>query len=195
MLIPFFNDDLKNGYENTTETLFAENYNRVFKKAFFILSDIELAKDTTQETFIRAFLKLHTLEDKSKFRYWVIAIATNVCKRMLKQRITYKQNNMSIYDDEGNLKSYLPELVDFNVPERIYENNEIRQKLKQYIRELDIETGQIIMMRFYAGLSIKEIAKCMIMKEGTVKSTIHRAKKKLAEKIKRFVNEGVNDNE
>jgi RNA polymerase sigma-70 factor (ECF subfamily) len=187
MLIPFFNDDIKRGYDDTTETLFAENYNRVYKKAFFILSDVELAKDATQETFIRAFLKLDTLEDKSRFRYWVIAIAANVCKRMLKQRITYKQNNIPIYDDEGNLKSYIPELVDFNVPERIYENTEIRQKLKQCMRELDIETEQIIIMRFYAGLSIKEIAKCMIMKEGTVKSTIHRAKKKIAEKMKRFV--------
>ncbi|MDD4297619.1 MAG: RNA polymerase sigma factor [Ruminiclostridium sp.] len=187
MLIPFFNADIKRGYDDTTETLFAENYNRVYKKAFFILSDVELAKDATQETFIRAFLKLDTLEDKSRFRYWVIAIAANVCKRMLKQRITYKQNNIPIYDDEGNLKSYIPELVDFNVPERIYENTEIRQKLKQCMRELDIETEQIIIMRFYAGLSIKEIAKCMIMKEGTVKSTIHRAKKKIAEKMKRFV--------
>jgi len=186
MFFTFTNDREDKGFENAIEILFEENYDRVYKKATSILSDTELAKDAAQEALFRAFLKMDTLTDKSKFSSWVCSIAINVCNRMLKQKIVYRSKNMSIYDDEGNIRNNISELIDFNVPDNIYEDTEIRQELKQCIGELDIETQQIINMRFYTEFSIEEIAECMEMKEGTIKSKIHRAKQKVAEKLKKF---------
>jgi len=186
MIFTFTNEGQDKGYENATEILFEENYDRVYKKATSILSDTELAKDAAQETFFRAFLKMDTLSDKSKFSSWVCSIAVNVCNRMLKQKIIYRSKNMSIYDDEGNIRNNISELIDFNVPDNIYEDTEIRQELKQCIGELDMETQQIINMRFYTDFSIDEIAECMDMKEGTVKSKICRAKQKVAENLRKL---------
>jgi RNA polymerase sigma-70 factor, ECF subfamily len=180
-------DGKDNGYEEAIEVLFQENYARVYKKVFSILSDTDLAKDATQETFMRAFSKLNTLNDKSKFSAWICVIAANICNKMIKQKITYRSKNTSIYDDDGNMKSGINELIDFNVPDKILEDNEIRQELKQCIGELDVETQQIINMRFANEFSIEEIAVCLDMKEGTVKSRIHRAKQKIADKLVKLI--------
>ena len=187
MIFTFTSDGEDKGYENAIEILFEENYDRVYRKASSILSDTELAKDAAQETFFRAFLKMDTLTDKSKFSSWVFSIAVNVCNRMLKQKIIYRSNTMSIYDDEGNMRNNISELIDLSVPDKVYEDTEMRQELKQCIGELDVETQQFINMRFYTEFSIEEIAECMDMKEGTVKSKIHRAKQKVAEKFRKLV--------
>jgi DNA-directed RNA polymerase specialized sigma24 family protein len=89
------------------------------------------------------------LTDKSKFGSWVNSIAVYVCNRMLKQKINYRRNNMYIYDDDGNMRNKVSELIDFYIPDKIYEDTELRQELKKCIGELDIETRQIVNMRFY----------------------------------------------
>ena len=93
MLLTFKNDGEDKGYENATEILFEENYNRVYRKAVSILLDTELAKDAAQETFLRAFSNMDTLKDKSKFSSWVCSIAVNVCNRMLMQKIKFRSKN------------------------------------------------------------------------------------------------------
>ena len=175
------------GHKNIAEKLFLENYDKVYKIAVSVLSDAELAKDAAQETFFRAFYKMDTLTDIKKFSPWVASIAVNVCNRMLKQKIIDRNKNVSIYDNEGNIRSNISELIDFEVPDSIYENAEIRKELKQCINELDKELQQIIKMRFYSGFSIEQIAECLNMKEGTVKSKIFRAKQKVAEKYIKLV--------
>lgn len=183
MLLIMTYDENDKSYEVAIEVLFEENYERVYRTAASILTDSELAKDATQETLVRAFLKMGTLKDKSKFGSWVCTVAVNICNRMLRQKIIYRSNNMSIFDEEGSIRDYIPELTDYNVPDKIYEDMELRQELKRCIGELDPLTQQMVNLRFYSELSIEEIAVCMDVKEGTVKSRIHRAKKKIAEKL------------
>lgn len=187
MLFAITNDGEDKGYEYATGILFEENYDRVYRKAASILSDAELAKDATQETFLRVFSKMDTLTDKSKFSSWVCSIAINICNRMLMQKMKYRSNNLSIYDDDGNIRENISGLIDFNVPDNVYEDCEIRQELKRYIGELDIESQQIINMQIYNDFSIEEIAACMDMKEGTIKSKIHRAKHKVADKFRKLI--------
>jgi len=60
MVFSFEGGEKNRDYENAIEVLFSENYEKVYRKALSILLDPELAKDATQETFFRAFCKLHT---------------------------------------------------------------------------------------------------------------------------------------
>jgi DNA-directed RNA polymerase specialized sigma24 family protein len=60
MNFTFTNDGNDKSYESAIEVLFEENYTGVYRKAFSILSDMELAKDATQETLCRAFLEMDT---------------------------------------------------------------------------------------------------------------------------------------
>ena len=147
-----------------------------------------MAEEATQEAFVKAFNKFDTLRDRSKFGSWVCSIAVNVCKDLLKRVIVDRQRNVSIYDRDGKIKDYIYELRDFNIPEKIYENIEIREELKHCIDELDTDTQMIINLKYYHDFTYKEIAEIMNIKEGTAKTRLYRAKRKIAKSLKSHFN-------
>jgi RNA polymerase sigma-70 factor (ECF subfamily) len=187
MFFSFTNDKDDERYEYSLQVLFEENYDRVYNVAIAILLNKELAKDAVQETFLKAFLKIDTLKDKSKFNIWICTITRNVCKDMLRQICKQRDKNISIYDEDGSIKNNIAELSDFNVPDKIYEDNEARQELKAVIGEMDIDTQTIINLRYFEDLTYEQIAEYMDIKENNVRVKLYRAKRKMAEKIKKYL--------
>ena len=195
-MISAFSKGKKNSIdENALEILFNEYYDMVYKTAYSIVLDKEHAKEATQEAFIKAFRKIETLKDKSKFGPWVRTITVNVSKDILRKVILNRKNSMPIYDAEGKLKEYIHELADYNTPENIYENTEIIKELRYWISQLDKDTQMIITFKYYHDYTYKKIAETMDMKEGTVKIKLHRAKQKIAKGMVKFFDlKGEEDN-
>jgi len=52
-------------------TLFVDNYEKVYKLAYSILLDDEMAKEISQESFLKAFNKYNSLKDRDNFTYWI----------------------------------------------------------------------------------------------------------------------------
>ncbi len=186
MLMIFTNENKGKWYEGILQALFADNYKKAYKTAYKLTFDKELARDATQEAFLKAFLGINTLKDKNKFSAWLCSITANVCKDMLRQKIIQRDNSVPIYDDEGNTKEYIVELRDFNIPEKVYEDKEIRQEIKKCIYEMPPDVRQILILRIYRGLSYTEIAEEMDMNENTVKIKIHRAKERIEKRLRSF---------
>ena len=178
------------GFESVFEILYQEYYDRVYKTAVSILLNKEQAEVAVQETFYKAFTNMDQLKEKSSFGPWVCKIARNESIGILRKKAAKKNNCLSIYDEDGNIREYLTELNDFHIPESIYEDIELRKELKQCIGELETEAQRIINLRYYSELTIKEIAECLGIKEGTVKSRLYRAIKKLADKLKSLQTKG-----
>jgi RNA polymerase sigma-70 factor (ECF subfamily) len=194
MIFIFTNDRADERYEDYIEVLFEENYNTVYNTAVSILLDKELAKEAVQEAFLRAFLKIGTFNDKSKFRAWICSITKNICRDMLRKICKQKGKNISIYDENGIIRN-ITELQDFNVPDTIYENLEIRQEIKDGMSELDTDSQQILNLRYFADLSYEQIAEYMDISINTVKVKLHRAKHRLADKLEKQLDaRGVNKN-
>ena len=192
----FFRNKKDTKTDAALEILFDEYYDRVYRTAYSIVLDVELAKEATQEAFTRAFSRIDTLRDKSKFGSWIKTITVNVCKDLLKNVIVNRQNNTSIYDYEGNLKSYIKELGEHRItPEKLYENIEMKHELQYCISQLDIQTQIIINLKYYHGFSYREIAEITNANENTVKTRLHRAKGKIAKSLeKHFDIKGVGSN-
>lgn len=186
-MFSFTNDKDDERYEYSIQILFEENYDRVYNTAIAILLNNELAKDAVQEAFLRAFLKIDTLKDKSKFSIWICSITRNICKDMLRQICKQRNKNVSIYDEEGNLKNNIIELSNLNVPDKICEDHEARQELKALIDEMDADTQTIINLRYFEDFTYEQIAEYMNIKENNVKVKLHRAKRKMADKIKKHL--------
>lgn len=187
MFSTFTNDNKIKSNEIALEVLFEDYYDRVYRAAFLVVFDRELASDATQEAFLRAFKKMDTLKDKSKFGAWICTIVVNICKDMLRKIIVDRQKNISIYDLDGNIKEYIHELSDFNIPDIVYENIELRQELEQCINEQDIDIKTIINLKYYQDCTYDEISVIMDIKEGTVKSKLYRAKKKIAKRLEKYL--------
>lgn len=187
MFFSFADDKGNERYEYSIQILFEENYDRVYNTAIAILLNRELAKDAVQEAFLRAFLKIDTLKDKSKFSIWICTITKNVCRDMLRQICKQRNKNVSIYDEDGNIKNDIVELSDLNVPDKIYEDNEARQELKALIDEMDADTQTIINLRYFEDFTYEQIAEYMEIKENNVKVKLHRAKRRMADRIKKHL--------
>ena len=195
-MIRVFSKGKKNSIdENALEILFNDYYDMVYKTAYSVVLNKEHAKEATQEAFIKAFRKIDTLKDKSKFGPWIRTITVNVSKDMLREIIINRKNSMPIYDAEGKLKEYIQELGDYNTPENIYENTEVIKELRYWISQLDKDTQMIITFKYYHDYTYKKIAETMDMKEGTVKIKLHRAKQKIAKGMVKFFDlKGEEDN-
>ncbi len=161
---------------DSRRALFEAYYRRTFAVAYHILRSRESAEDITQDAFIKAFQNLHQLKDSSKFGAWLAVIASNLARNFL------KREKKIIYTDE------LPEpqgQPDANDTETEALHALELERVRKAVRELSPDHYQVIVLQFFHGLKVEEIAELLKISPGTVKSRLFRARQKLAEVLER----------
>lgn len=138
-------------------------------------------EDITIQTFSRAFDKIHTFDEKYVFKTWLIAISKNIHIDLLRK----KNASISIETSkEQEEKVYL--VVDENpTPEDKIIREQNLAKLLKDIKQLKLKYQEVIQLRYFQELSYKEIAVQINEPINNVKVKLLRAKKLLAEIIKR----------
>lgn len=123
-------------------------------------------QDAVQETMIEIYKSIKRLKDLKKFKMWTIKILINKCNRIYRKK--YKKE-LSL--DKYDLDKYLI----------INSNKDIEDDLNFYnlIKCLEYEERIVIVLYYMEKYTIKEISKILKMKENTVKSKLHRARKKI----------------
>ena len=154
-------------------------YQPVFGFLFSRTGNVEVAKDLTSETFFQALKNINKYRVKGKpFKSWLFAIAVAQNGNYFRQR----NKVFSITLDE------CPELVAQNdqEPDQLLMEDEVEVekkeqifRLRRFMTQLNQKQQNILTLRFFSHLSIPEISQVMSMKEGTIKSHLHRALKKL----------------
>ncbi|MDY2987896.1 MAG: sigma-70 family RNA polymerase sigma factor [Peptoniphilus sp.] len=147
------NEDFKNLMENREDKL--------YKIAFTYLRNRDDSMDCVQETLLKGLKNYHKLKNKKYFDTWIIRILINTC-------IDYINKNKSTV-----------QLNEEMTREEIQENYDETIDLINAIGELNSEQRELIFLKYFKGYSNFEIAREMHIKEGTVKSRIHRVLKKL----------------
>jgi len=139
------------------------------------------AEDITIRTFSRAFDKIASYNDKYVFKTWLITISKNLHIDLLRKK------NISIDTDtskEQEKKAYL--VVDENpTPEDRIITEQNLAKLLRDIKQLKPKYQEIIQLRYFQELSYKEISIQIDEPMNNVKVKLLRAKKLLAEIIKK----------
>jgi RNA polymerase sigma-70 factor, ECF subfamily len=134
------------------------------------------AEDLAQETFIKAYKKLHTLKDQEKIKSWLFSIARNVSVDFFRRNA-----ERAIPLDSIILENYARATA-IDQREQV-EYNDMASELKGYIEKLNVEDRLIIKLLYYEGFSYKEIGTLLKMNENTLKSRLHRARKTLFDLI------------
>lgn len=171
-------DEVIHSYlQNQASACFSLLYNRyagkIYSKCISLLKDESLAKDATQEIFTKIFLNLSKFGQKSKFSTWVYSITYNYCIDFLRRK-----KKQDIFSDE---MEKAPDLVDDVPDQALYEMN-VKQ-LKVVLGKMSDGDRAILLMKYQAELSIKEIAEVLGKTESAIKMQIKRAKEK-AQKLK-----------
>ncbi len=140
-----------------------------YRYAYSISGNAEDAKDAIQEMYTIAYKDLHKLRDETKFYAWSMSILTNCARGIYKKNKKYSLFASS--DKEHIAKGVL---VDLNID------------LHNALNQLPPKTKECIVMKYYLGLSIEEIATILKIPSGTVKSRIHNGTQKLKIKLEGY---------
>ncbi len=154
--------------------LFEAYYKKTYAVAYNILRSRENAEDITQDAFIKAFQNINQLKDGAKFGAWMAVIASNLARNFL------KRNKKIYYTDEEVISSGEPEAVD--TEDAALRSLEV-ERVRQAIKRLPPEQYQVIVLQYYYDLKMEDIASMLNLRAGTVKSRLHRARKRLAEEL------------
>lgn len=134
------------------------------------------AADFTQELFLKVLTKGHLFQSGGHFSTWLYRIAWNMCKNHWRAQKKWDLSN-----------EFVETLPDHEEDAPMLMDSEIVQRSEDCLKTLESlpKAHQIcIQLRFYESLTIPEIAKILEVPEGTVKSRIHYALKKMALPLK-----------
>jgi RNA polymerase sigma-70 factor (ECF subfamily) len=131
------------------------------------------AEDMAQETFARAFRKLHLFSGQSQFYTWLCRVAMNLLASQRRRKRVESHLPREGFDSAiDSIGSTADAEVDF-------ERNETRTQVQQAIAMLDVERRTVVLLRDFDGMDYEAIAETLEIPVGTVRSRLHRARLEL----------------
>ena len=165
------------GDANAFEELVLRYEKTVYNLALRMVGDRDDAFDMTQEAFIKAYGSLSSFRGDSKFSVWIYRITTNVCLDFLRSKSRKQQVSLTVSDDDEDAQLDIPDPS--SDPEQQLMQKMSMQSVEEGLKTLPDKQRQILVMRELGGMSYAEIGKALSLEEGTVKSRIFRARKRL----------------
>ncbi len=145
---------------------------QVFGLCYRMLGHRQDAEDVTQEAFVRALRSLGNWDSQREFMPWLLAIAGNRCRSFRETR-----TRRPVLMDEVE---HLPD----DAPERQNSRN-LGEEIELALSRLRDEYRQAFILFHEQQLSYAEIAEAMSCPVGTVKTWVHRARRELADQLRR----------
>ncbi|WP_214627363.1 RNA polymerase sigma factor [Paenibacillus agaridevorans] len=173
-------EQLKRGDEAALAWLMERYGNDVVRTASLLLKDRHLAEDVSQETFLTAFRKADQYRGDGSLKGWLLRIAINLCRSRMRraswQRL-FLRERMDLVQDADDW----PESSGNEEPGSANWLN--KMTLREEIGRLPMLYREVIVLYYFHEMQIAEIADVLQESEGTVKSKLHRARKKLKQQL------------
>jgi RNA polymerase sigma-70 factor (ECF subfamily) len=151
----------RRGDHEAFEVLAVAAGDRLFRIARLVLRDAPLAEDAVQEALVKAWRELPGLRDPERFDAWLHRLLVNACadqgRRSRSRPAEVRILHLEPSEPDGSQAS-----AD-------------RDQLERGFRRLKPEQRVAIVLHFYLGLSVPEIADTLGVPVGTVKSRLHYA--------------------
>ena len=147
------------------ESLVATLYQDVYRYAFWLCKSQPLAEDLVQETFLRAWRSLESLQSDKAAKAWLFTILRRENARLYER---YRPDLVDIEDQSVAEK-------DDNEPDHLMD----RELLHKAINRLDGDYREPLLLQVIGGFSGKEIAAILDLNNNTVMTRLFRARSKL----------------
>ena len=152
----------KRGDHDAFATLAGDAVARLDAAARLILRDPELARDGVQEGFIRAWRTLPALRDPDRFDAWLRRLVVHSCIDIMRRR-RHRAIEVELTPIDG------PAGVDFTSAVAD------RDLVDEALRHLDPEWRAVVVMHYFLGMPLPEVASMLGVPLGTAKSRLHRS--------------------
>lgn len=137
---------------------------KLYKMAFLYVKNENDALDVVQEAIYKAYISIEQLKEPKYFSTWITRILINVA-------LNFIQKSTKIISIEQEVVERIESKAKFPLEDKM--------DLLLAIEQLEEKYKTVIILRYYKDLSVKQISELLDYPEGTVKTNLHRALKKL----------------
>lgn len=147
--------------------LMEQHGNELLRFCYLNLGDFQLAEDAVQETFLKTYRKYHTFHGDCSEKSWLFTIAVNCCRDIRRSKwFRYESSHLSE-----------------NLPEIVMNPTASDNTLLHEVMSLPRKYREVILLHYYQGISLREIAQTQSTNESTLSTRLKRARKKLRSKL------------
>lgn len=185
---------VRQGETAAYDRLFDRHYQRVYNFALRLVGDRDQAEDIAQTAFIRAYESLGHLLDGQAFLKYLYRIVINQVRDRARQRQRKPLIGFLDLLSKRSAPEDPPEPVEFADrsldPERLTAQKAKSEALTEAIARLPLEFREPLVLHHLQEMDLKEIAELTGVAEGTVKSRLGRARQRLRETMRPWVEIG-----
>lgn len=156
----------QSGDVESMNRLFDRYYDAVYSYCYRHVKHKETAQDLTQEVFLRVCRTMGDYRHYGKFENFLYVIAGNLCKDYYKKRVVYSLDELEVPKTETGFARSEDQIV-----------------MEQAITALPELEREIVYLRFYQDLKIKDIAKILDLGLSTTKYHLKKAQEQLAQEL------------
>ena len=153
------------------EALVKALHTDLYRFAFWLCHDKQIAEDLVQETFLRAWRALDSLQDEKAAKSWLITIL----RRENARRFERKRFDMSEYEEATIIDT------ESTTTEQSIENQWLRAKIAQ----LPPEYSEPLVLQVLGGYSGEDIASMLNLNKNTVMTRLFRARNQLKDALEK----------
>jgi RNA polymerase sigma-70 factor (ECF subfamily) len=173
--------ELKAGKESAFNRLIEEHKNRVYRIALSLVKNPTDAEDVAQDVFIKIYTSVSSFKGNSSLATWIYKITYNMSLDFLKSKNRRIKRFKTLDDPED--AEILSLSDDSFLPEKAYENLELKKDLDAALEQLPEDQREMVTLKDVHGFSYEEIIEMTGLKEGTMKSRLNRARASLREML------------
>ncbi len=183
--------DLREG-DTTALASIVEKYGKLaYRLAIQITKNHEDANDVMQETFLKVYESIGSFRKESAFETWLYRIIVNQALNLVKRRERRRESSFSD-ENENDLRFDLRRSSGYaNSPHDDVEKKELQKWVTQAVDSLSAKHRTVVILHEFEGLTHPQIATILNCSEGTVRSRLHYARRKLRDVLKPYV-DGIN---
>lgn len=174
---------VKKGDQAAFEDIVLFYQDKIYQHCNRMLGNAHEAEEIAQEAFIRAYINIHSYDERRKFSTWLYRIATNLTIDRLRKRKPDYYLDAEVKGTEG-LDMYSQLAAEEKLPEDELEELELQNYIQKQIAELPPKYRSIIMLRYLEDFSLQEISEILDIPIGTVKTRVHRGREALRKKLR-----------
>lgn len=141
-----------------------------YRVALGVLRNTAEAEDVAQEAMLRAYRNFHRLRDRDRFRAWLVRTAWRLALDRIRSAGRRERREQVVIGERGGDAGL----------EGVLATREFERVLTAALDELPEKLRLVIVLAAIEGYNTREVAKLVGVPEGTVKSRLHLARKRLA---------------
>lgn len=167
--------------ERQAYALLVEEYkNQIYNLAYRMTLNSADAEDLAQESFLRSFKELSRYDTNLRFYTWLYTISLNLIRNHLKK--SGRKTNFRNMEKSSDFSAFNTKKAVSSEDDDLNESrNERENQLEICLQKLSPELHEMLVLRFYQGLSFEEIAEITGFSQSAVKMRVYRGLEKLKE--------------